>query len=199
MPEPIVLASASATRARLLRAAGVEIAIEPANIDEATIKRTYRNDHSAATACALALADAKARRIAARHPAALVIGADQILVAGDDWLDKPRDSDDARVQLRALRGRSHTLATAACVVCGGERLWQAVTEPRLTMRNFSEAFLDAYLAAEAAAVLASVGAYRLEARGAQLFARVEGDHFAILGLPLIELLQFLRARGALPS
>jgi len=98
-----------------------------------------------------------------------------------------------------LRGRSHVLATALCVAQGGEPVWQAVSEPELTMRAFSDDFLDAYLANEGESLLASVGAYQLEGRGVQLFERIGGDHFAILGLPLIELLAFLRERGALPT
>jgi nucleoside triphosphate pyrophosphatase len=199
MREPLVLASASAARARLLRAVGLECAIVPADIDEAAIKRAFRRDGGAAAACALALAEAKAASVATRCPCALVIGADQLLVADDTWFDKPVDRMQAHAQLRALRGRTHELATAACVVCGSVRLWQAINVPRLTMRGFSEAFLEAYLETEGQAVVGSVGGYRIEGRGAQLFSRIEGDHFAIQGLPLIELLEFLRHRGALPS
>jgi septum formation protein len=133
--------------------------------------------------------------VAARHPDALVIGADQLLVAGDAWFDKPRNFGEAATHLRRLRGREHSLVTAACVVRGGELLWQMISVPRLTMRGFGEPFLAAYIAAEGEAVFGSVGAYRLEGRGVQLFARIDGDHFAILGLPLLELLEFLRGRG----
>lgn len=197
MPEPLILASASAARAAVLRAAGVVFAVEPAAIDEAAVKRRHRESGCGAEACALALATAKARAVAARHPAALVIGADQILVAGDEWFDKPGNLAAAAAQLRRLRGRDHLLVTAACVVRGGELLWQAVATPKMTMRCFGEAFLAGYIAAEGEAVLGSVGAYRIEGSGVQLFARIEGDHFAVLGLPLLELLAFLRQRGVL--
>jgi len=196
-PERLILASASTARAQMLRNAGVEFTIDPAEIDESAIKRQHRGSGQGALACAQALAEAKARTVAARHPESLVIGADQILVAGDEWFDKPADLDGAATQLRRLAGRAHTLTTAACAVWGHECLWQASALPSLTMRRLGEAFLARYIEAEGEAVLGSVGAYRLEGRGAQLFARIEGDHFAILGLPLLELLEFLRGRGLL--
>src|SRR5205085_11715776 len=109
----------------------------------------------------------------------------------------PRTLAEARLQLQRLRGRTHGLATAVCALRGGEHLWDAASRPELTMRDFSEAALDAHIAAEGEALLSSVGAYRLEGRGIQLFSRMTGDHFAVLGLPLLELLDFLRGRGAL--
>jgi septum formation protein len=196
-PNDLILASASPVRARLLRDAGVAFRIEPAEIDEGRVKRAARAAGEAATACALTLASGKARDVSARHRNSLVIGADQILVLGNEWLDKPADLAAARTQLQMLRGRTHELATAAAVLRAGEPLWQTVSVPRLTMRIFSEDFLDWYIAAEDAALLGSVGAYRLEGRGVQLFSEIEGDHFAVLGLPIIELLEFLRECGAL--
>ena len=197
--ERLILASSSAARQRLLADAGLEFIVEPARIDEASIKARFTADGRSASDCALALAEAKARQIAADYPWGLVIGADQILVCGDAWFDKPASLADARCQLQALRGRTHQLVTAACVVREHALIWQEETSAKLTMREFSDTFLDAYLALEGTAVLGSVGAYRLEARGIQLFAQVEGDYFAILGLPLVELLGFLRERGALAS
>jgi septum formation protein len=196
-PEPLILASASSARVAMLRAAGVDFTAIPADIDESVIKRRFRDAGGMALDCAMALAEAKAYTVAARHPAALVVGADQILDADGEWFDKPANLAEATVQLRRLRGRGHVLATAACAVRGETCVWRAGAAPKLTMRCFGEAFLGEYIAAEGEAVLGSVGAYRIEARGAQLFERIEGDRFAILGLPLIELLGFLRDRGLL--
>ena len=198
-PDRIVLASASAARAALLRAAGVEFAVDAAAVDEAPLKRQMHAAGEPAIACAMGLAVEKARSVSTRHPDALVIGADQILALGRDWFDKPADLREVRTQLQRLRGRTHTLATAACVVSAGETLWTGTSLPELTVRGFGDSFLDGYVAAEAESLLGSVGAYRLEGRGVQLFSRVAGDHFAILGLPLVELLGFLRERGALPQ
>ena len=196
MSAPIlVLASASAARAELLRRAGVSFTVAPASIDEAEIKAAFRAERLGTAECANALAEAKALRAARRHPDALVIGADQMLVCDGAWFDKPADRAAARAQLVALRGKRHELISAVCVVRGGERLWHFVDRSALVMRDFSDAFLDTYLDAAGADVLGSVGAYRLEAIGVQLFARIEGGYFAILGLPLLPLLDFLRGHG----
>jgi septum formation protein len=197
-PKPrLILASASLSRRSLLAGAGLQFEVVPAPVDEAEVKQAARSDRMSAADTALALADLKASVVAGRNPAALVIGADQILVCDGAWFDKPADQAAARAQLDALRGKSHTLAT--CVVChqGGIRVWHHLAEPRLTMRLFSDVFLDAYLAAEGAAVTSTVGAYRLEGRGVHLFERIDGDYSAILGLPLLPLLGFLRQRGTL--
>jgi septum formation protein len=195
MSKELVLASASTERARLLAAAGVDFRIEPAELDEGVLKQACRAEGRDAAECALALAEAKARQVAARCDRAVVIGADQLLVCGEAWFDKPADLGQARTQLQALRGRCHELVTAVCVVQDGSRLWHAVSCPRLTMRQFTSGFLDDYILAEQANILGSVGAYRLEGRGVQLFEHIEGDYFAVLGLPLLELLGFLRTRG----
>ena len=183
----------------MLADAGVEVQVEPAEIDEAAIKLGFRAAGRSAVDCALALAEAKAGWVARVRKRDLVVGADQILVCADQWFDKPTDLTAARAQLKFLRGRVHELVTAACVVQHDTRLWRTVSRPSLRMRNFSDGFLDGYLAVERAAILGSVGAYRIEGKGVQLFDRVEGDHFAILGMPLLELLAFLRNRGVLRS
>ncbi|SLN20899.1 Maf family protein [Oceanibacterium hippocampi] len=188
----VVLASASIARARLLSSAGIEVTRQPAAVDEETIKESFRHSGAAAIDAAQALAELKARKISAREPDALVIGADQILRAGEDWFDKPADRAAARAQLLLLRGREHRLETAVAVARGGTVIWHHRESPKLVMRDFSEQFLDAYLAHAGDAILQSVGAYHLEGIGVQLFGRIEGDYFSILGLPLLALLGFLR-------
>src|SRR3954453_16713099 len=162
MVEPIILASASTARARLLEAAGIAFSIHPANIDETRIKSAARETGQTATACAAMLAAEKARHVSLRHPEALAIGADQILVAGDEWFDKPKSLTEARAQLQSLRGRTHVLATAASIVHDAKEIWCATSGPEMTMRPLSEAFIDHYIATEGDALLGSVGAYQLE-------------------------------------
>jgi septum formation protein len=199
-PNPrLVLASASASRRAVLQAAGVAFAIRPAQIDEAEAKRTARMDGASAEEAALLLAGMKASQIALSEPDALLIGADQILVCDDEWFDKPINVTAAADQLRTLRGRTHALATAVLCHRGGQRLWHHVARPRLTMRPFSDAFLAAYLAAGGSDLTTTVGAYRLEGRGIHLFERIEGEQSAILGLPMLELLGFLRRHGVLEA
>jgi septum formation protein len=199
MTEAVILASASPTRRKLLAAAGVEVRVEPALVDEEALKRTLNVDGQAGGDCALALAEAKARRVASGNKRALVVGADQILVCGKIWFNKPTDLADARAQLLALRGRTHELVSAVCVVREAARIWHTVVSAKLTMRQFSDGFLDSYLLSEEAAILGSVGGYCLEGRGIQLFSDIQGDYFTILGLPLLELVGFLRSWGALAS
>jgi len=193
----LVLASASTTRRALLDSAGLRFEAVPAAVDEAAIKEAAQAEGFPPADAALLLADAKASRVARRDPDALVIGCDQLLVCEGRWYDKPPDIPAARAQLLALRGRAHELVTAVVCHRHGGRIWQHVAVPRLVMREFSDEFLAAYLAIEGEALLGSVGAYRLEATGAHLFTRLQGDHAAILGLPLLELLAFLRQHGVL--
>ena len=196
-PPRLILASASQVRLSLLRDAGVAVLARPASIDEAAVKSCARRGGASAADTALLLADRKARTVVA--PDALVIGADQILVCEERWFDKPCDLAEARTQLLALCGRPHVLHTAIALFKDAEPVWQHVAHPRLTMRAFSEAALDAYLALEGDRVLASVGAYRLEGPGVQLFDAIDGEHAAILGLPLLALLAFLRRQGVMPT
>lgn len=192
----MVLASASRIRDRILTDAGVDHVCDPASIDEDGLKERHRQDGADVEAAAAALAEAKAREVSARHPGAIVIGADQILECDGQWFDKPADRDAAVATLRTLRGRTHRLISAAAAERDGEILWRHVETARLTMREFTEPFLRRYVDAAGDDILDSVGAYRLEGTGAQLFQRVEGDYFTILGLPLLPLLQFLREAGA---
>ncbi len=194
---PLILASQSPARAAVLRAAGLAFDARPARIDEAAVKAAARADGAGPDAAALALAELKAARV--RQPGAVVIGADQILVCEGRWFDKPADLAEARAHLLALRGRVHTLMTAIVCLRDGQALWRHVARPVLTMRPFTNTFLDHYLASEGDRLLATVGAYRLEGPGAQLFDHVDGEHAAILGLPLLPLLGFLRQHGVLTA
>ena len=196
---PLVLASASKARRALLEAAGLEILTDPAALDEAAVKASLASEGAGPADIALALAELKALRVSPRHPGLIVLGADQILECEGQRFDKPEDLTAARAQLRALEGRRHRLISALVALRDGQRLWHHCGEALLTMRSFSEAFLESYLAAAGPAVLGSVGAYQLEGRGAQLFTRVEGDYFTVLGLPLLPLLDFLRLQGELAA
>ena len=193
----LILASGSSTRLAMLTAAGVEATAIPARIDEAAIKDAMLAEAAAPRDIADKLAELKALRVSTRNPGALVLGGDSVLVAEGRLFDKPDDLTAARAQLLALRGRKHQLVSAAVVALDGLPVWRHVGAATLTMRPFSDAFLDAYLARIGDLALTSVGCYHLEGLGAQLFARVQGDYFTILGLPLLELLGFLRARGVL--
>lgn len=198
MSRPIILASASKSRANLMRAAGITFDIVPAHADEESVKVSLQAEGATAAQCAETLAELKAVQISQRHHEALVIGADQMLDCAGIWFDKPKDMPGARNHLLLLRGKTHVLPTAVCVALNGSRIWHHVAEPRLTVRDFSDAFIETYLTAAGTAVLSSVGAYQLEGPGAQLFSRIDGDFFTILGLPLLELLGFLREHGAVP-
>ncbi len=192
----LILASASGARRSMLENAGLSFTVDAADIDETAVKNAHDGPPEQ---LAPRLAEAKARTISARHPGALVIGADQLLELDGVLFDKPRDLADARAHLMLLRGRTHRLISAAAVVQDGHVLWTASDEARLTMRAFSEGFLGEYLAKAGVAVRNTVGAYHLEGLGATLFEAVDGNHFTILGLPLLPLLAFLRARGVCPS
>jgi septum formation protein len=190
MPD-LVLASGSATRAKLLSAAGVDFVVERPRTDEDAVKASLRAERLSPRDQADALAEVKALSVSQRR-SGYVIGADQMLALGDEVFDKPVDRAAARAQLQKLRGQTHTLVTAAVVAKDGAPIWRFVDTPKLSMRRFSDAFMESYLDDIGPAAYESVGAYQLEGRGAQLFERTQGDYFSILGLPLLPLLAFLR-------
>jgi septum formation protein len=191
----VLLASSSVVRLHMLQAAGLRVAAEPPRIDEETIRDSLLGESVSTRDIADALAEAKARKVAVRYPGRLVIGADQTLDCDGRHFSKAASVDEAREQLAALSGRTHRLFSAAVVARDGEILWRHVAEARLTMHRFGPEEIERYLAAEWDAVRESVGVYQIEGRGIRLMARVDGSHFAVLGLPLIELLTWLRVRG----
>lgn len=198
MTANLILASTSSSRRALLTAAGIAFDAFAPGVDEAAIKEAM--PAASGQEIAELLAQTKAVQVSRRRPEPLVLGADQVLQADDGMLlDKPADKNQAREHLRQLSGRTHTLISAAVVAQGGAPIWRATAQARLTMRLLSDRFIDDYLTLEGEAVLGSVGCYLIEGRGAQLFERIEGDHFTIMGLPLLPFLQFLRLRGDLPS
>ena len=195
----LVLASQSPYRRAMMEAAGLHFACDAAHVDEGAVKDALREEGAPVTRATEALAELKARRVGARHPGALVLGADSMLECEDRWYDKAATVAEARDHLLALRGREHRLVTSAVLVQDGTRLWHHTAVARLTMRDFSEAFLDRYLDAIGDAATSSVGCYQIEGRGLQLFARIEGDFYAIVGLPMIALLEQLRVLGELET
>jgi septum formation protein len=197
MPQ-IVLASASPSRAALIRNAGIDFVARPAEIDERSIEAPLAAAGASPADIAMALAEAKAMAVATDESDTLVVGADQVLFTdGRSW-HKPADLAEARDQLLALSGRAHTLETAVAVARAGAIAWRYGATARMTMRQLSGELVDAYLREVGEAALASVGAYQIEGRGIRLFESIDGDYFAILGLPLLPLLQFLRRAGAVP-
>lgn len=195
----IILASASRTRADLLRHAGLEIRVDPAGLDESAMIAAMRDTDNPMPPddVAAVLADAKAETVSARHPGALVIGADQTLALGGRLFQKPGNMEQARRQLLDLAGRTHALHSAVSLSRDGRSIWRYVDTAHLTMRAFSPEFLGRYLADIGDDALTSVGSYQLEGPGVQLFEKVDGDYFTILGLPLLPLLAALRDEGEL--
>ncbi len=194
---PLVLASKSEIRRIVLSNAGIPVETQPADIDERTIERDAGTRDPSAVAALLARE--KARTIAVRQPNRLVLGADQTLALGEIRFSKPKDRAAARAQLLTLRGKTHALHSAIALAQGDAILFEHCGIARLTMREFSDAFLDAYLDAAGAGAMSSVGGYQLENIGITLFDRIEGDHFTILGLPMFALLAELRRIGALAA
>lgn len=199
MTTKLVLASGSASRRRLLEAAGVPFEAVPAAVDEDEVKQAMKAEGADAFEVAEALAELKAQRVSPRFPGALVLGADQMLVCEGAWFDKPADLAGAAEHLRRLSGRPHHLLTVLCLLRDGSRIWHHRDRAELTMRPLGAAAIQSYLAEVGEAALSSVGAYQLEGRGIQLFTSISGDFFGILGLPLLPLLDMLRNHGVIPE
>ena len=195
----LILASGSAIRAKMLRDAGVDFSVDIPRVDEETILRSLESEGAKPSDISDTLAEYKARRIADKNPSSIVIAADQILALNGQIYSKPKDMAQAREHLQALKGQGHQLLSAVVVYEDAKPVWRHVGRAQLAMRDFSDAFLDDYLAKTGPDILHCVGCYKLESDGVNLFSRVQGDHFTILGLPLLELLAFLRTRGALPT
>lgn len=196
---PVILASGSVFRARLLDSAGVGFTVVVPGVDEPAVRESLRAEGARAEDVAIALGELKAIAVSQDNPNALVVGSDQMLECNGVWFEKPVDRDHARASLTALSGREHRLVTSVVVARGGARIWHTVTTVTMRMRPLSEAFVDRYLDAMGDAATQSVGAYQLEGLGSQLFTAVEGDYFTVLGLPLLPLLGFLRTHGVLPD
>jgi septum formation protein len=195
----IILASGSATRQSMLRAASVPFEIDRPDVDEGALKIECRARGLGIAETAEALALAKAKQIAPRHPDRIVLGADQMLECGDEWFDKPVDRAAAGRQLMKLSGRPHKLHSATVALRGGKVIWRNIDTAELIIRPITPDFLETYLDAVGDAVLTSVGCYQIEGMGIQLFSAINGSHFTIQGMALLPLLDFLRAEGVIGS
>ncbi len=199
VPE-IILASKSLARRRVLEGAGVRFTWRDAGVDEDALKSKALRDGLDAAALARALAEAKARATSRAAPSdAVIIGCDQVLAQDGRLFDKPASMDEARAHLQAFGGQTHQLISALCMMQSGAVVWSHTATADMHVRPLSEAFIDGYLQGEGECILSSVGAYLLEGAGAQLFERIDGDYFTVLGLPLLPLLEELRKRGILPA
>jgi len=195
----LVLASASPTRQAMLRAAGVTFTVSPASLNEASLMHDLIAEGADAATIAAALAEQKAIMVSRRTPHQTVLGGDSVLSLGEEILGKSHDLPALKTLLLKMSGRSHYLVSSAALARDGHVFWHHTARSRMTVRHLSEVFIDAYLAREGEALLGSVGGYRFEGLGAQLFESVEGDYFSILGMPLLAVLAELRAQGLLEA
>ncbi len=198
VPTPLILASGSQVRARLLADAGVPFEVKVSAVDEARAKENFP-DPSNGTALAQELARLKAKAVSKNFPNHFVLGADQVLTCEERQFDKAETSHQAAENLKFLRGKTHTLHSAVCIVKNGEAVWHHNDTAHLTMRDFTDAFLADYLEAAGDTILSSVGCYLLESTGTQLFDKIDGNYFTILGLPLLPVLEFARLQGILKT
>jgi len=199
MSVPIILASGSEVRATLLRNAGVQVEAISPRIDEDAVKVALMSEAAAPRDIADTLAELKARKISEKMPGAMVIGCDQVLDFEGSLLSKPETPEEALDQLRRMRGRRHKLLSAAVICRDGRPEWRHVGQVRLTMREASDSYLQGYVARNWDSIRHSVGAYKLEEEGVRLFTAIDGDYFTVLGMPLLELLNFLMLRGEIDA
>lgn len=195
MPHPLVLASGSDIRARLLQNAGVDFTVAIPRVDEEMVRAAMRAEGASPRDVADALAELKARKISEKHPGACVLGCDQVLDHRGNILSKPATPDEAVEQLYTLRGDRHTLLSAAVICENGRPIWRHVGTVRLRMHDVSDGYLAGYVERNWDSIRHAVGAYKLEEEGVRLFSRIDGDYFTVLGLPLVEILSYLRLRG----
>ena len=195
----LTLASGSEIRRQLLENAGLQIDVVPPRVDESALRDSLLAEQTPPRDIADALAELKALCVSSKKPNALVLGCDQVLTLESRLMSKPRNLEEARSQLRDMRGKRHDLLSAAVLCEAGKPVWRHVGVVRMTMRKFSEDWLEGYLERNWPGIGASVGAYQLEGEGVRLFSRIEGDYFTVLGLPLLDLLSFLTMRGDLPT
>ncbi|WP_209506876.1 MULTISPECIES: nucleoside triphosphate pyrophosphatase [unclassified Ruegeria] len=197
MSVPILLASGSVIRAQLLKNAGVQFAVQTARVDEEAVKRALLAENASPRDIADTLAEIKARKVSDKNPGAMVIGCDQVLDFEGQLLSKPETPDQALAQLKAMRGKRHMLLSAAVIYQDGEPIWRHVGQVRLRMRASSDAYLKDYVVRNWDSIRHAVGGYKLEEEGVRLFATIDGDYFNVLGMPLLELLNFLAVKGVI--
>ena len=197
MSQNLILASASAVRGDLLRNAGLDFTMQPARIDEDMIKAALLAEAASPREIADTLAEMKALKVSDKNPGAMVIGCDQVLDFEGHVLSKPATANEARQQLHAMRGKNHDLMSAVVVCEAGKPVWRHVGVVRMTMHAFSDAYLDGYIERNWDSIRHSVGAYKLEEEGVRLFSQIQGDYFTVLGLPLLDLLSYIKLRGVI--
>lgn len=191
----IILASASASRQKMLKDAGLQFLAIPAIVDEDSLKSAAISEGMSAPDAATLIAEMKARQISAQHPEAYVLGSDQLLTCGDDWFSKPTNGDEAKDTLRALSGKTHKLVTAGVIYRDGQRIWQHVEAPEVSIRQLSEDDIESYLDAMGDDAYATPGVYMMEGYGAQIISNISGCPYSVLGLPFLHVLSFLRGHG----
>lgn len=199
MSAPLILASSSSVRLKLLQSAGIQVSAHPARIDEDAIRRSLQAGLAKPDDIADALAELKARKLAEKNPTSLVLGCDQVLAIGSEILNKPETVEEAESQISRLQGQTHQLLSAVVLYDDNKPIWRHMGVARMTMRTLSQDYLTAYLSRNWPDIATSVGGYKLESEGVRLFSRIEGDYFTILGLPLLPLLGYLGDRGFLQT